>query len=182
MYQQMMRTTLIISWIMPSEPRGQPGELIWQQSFAAQPSIRSLTALGLVAKSERTLERSAQILEMRAAADAAVRGAESAREDATRYGAIERTFSQSRPDHSDHAYAWSTEQVVNVPMQGLLRAQMAHDPRFQRTLCGPGIHVAARRKLDLTQPADRAAHRPRHFNQELIADLTRHALVSFTAP
>ena len=61
-----------------------------------------------------------------------------------------------------------------MPVHGLLAPQVTGNARFKAALRRPRVRVAARRKLECTQPADDAPNGVPHFNQELVAAVAAH--------
>ena len=117
---------------------------------------------------------STQIFEVRTAAGAAIGRAKSGYRNAAANSAIQHAFAAPGANHIDDANTGCREQVVDVPTQRLLLAEMVGDAGVDMVFRRTGVEVSARRKFKFAQAADNAPQRLRHFDQQLVANFPRH--------
>lgn len=111
----------------------------------------------------------AQVLQVCAAAVAAVRRAEAGHRDAAARAAVQAALAACGAQHADDAHARRGEQMVDVPAQRLVRAQVTRDPRLQVAAGRARVHVAAGREVELAEPPDQPVQRPRDDDAQLVA-------------
>lgn len=102
---------------------------------------------------------------MTAATHAAVGCAEAGHRQATSGSAIERAFILGITPYADDAYAGRGEQVVDVPAQGFLAAQVACDARLEVAPRRTRINVTAGGEGKPPEPSDGRPQRADDFDQ-----------------
>lgn len=99
---------------------------------------------------------------------AAIRSPETRGRDGARRRLVERAFFAIRTPHFGHLDARCDEQVVDVPADFFLVAQMPRDARLERAFGRAGVDIVPRRKLELAQTADSQESRFGQMNPELV--------------